>query len=170
MVVLCPSAGSLLGLPILVTRLTKRYSIVLPSLTHSLLRRSWYNSKSISTTENSKKDTPLSVLFTILGAEVGFEPHDLRVMSPTSYQAALLRDMWCRWPDLNRYGNFFPTDFKSVASADSATSAYLPCKYNTHFFNCQAFFIKKFRHQKCWLYSYTNTLYAHLFRFIPKKG
>ena len=26
-------------------------------------------------------------------AEVGFEPHDLRVMSPTSYQAALLRDM-----------------------------------------------------------------------------
>ena len=28
-----------------------------------------------------------------MGAEVGFEPHDLRVMSPTSYQAALLRDM-----------------------------------------------------------------------------
>ena len=27
-----------------------------------------------------------------LVAEVGFEPHDLRVMSPTSYQAALLRD------------------------------------------------------------------------------
>ena len=26
-------------------------------------------------------------------AEVGFEPHGLRVMSPTSYQAALLRDM-----------------------------------------------------------------------------
>ena len=26
-------------------------------------------------------------------AEVGFEPHDLRVMSPTSYQAALPRDM-----------------------------------------------------------------------------
>ena len=26
-------------------------------------------------------------------AEVGFEPHDLRVMSPTSYQAALLRDI-----------------------------------------------------------------------------
>ena len=28
-----------------------------------------------------------------LVAEVGFEPHDLRVMSPTSYQAALPRDM-----------------------------------------------------------------------------
>ena len=26
-------------------------------------------------------------------AGVGLEPHDLRVMSPTSYQAALLRDM-----------------------------------------------------------------------------
>ena len=31
--------------------------------------------------------------FAFLVAEVGFEPHDLRVMSPTSYQAALLRDM-----------------------------------------------------------------------------
>ena len=28
-----------------------------------------------------------------LVAEKGFEPHDLRVMSPTSYQAAPLRDM-----------------------------------------------------------------------------
>ena len=33
-----------------------------------------------------------------LVAEVGFEPHDLRVMSPTSYQAALLRDI-CRLSD-----------------------------------------------------------------------
>ena len=32
-------------------------------------------------------------LLSFLVAEVGFEPHDLRVMSPTSYQAALLRDM-----------------------------------------------------------------------------
>ena len=30
----------------------------------------------------------------LLVAEVGFEPHDLRVMSPTSYQAALLRDIY----------------------------------------------------------------------------
>ena len=28
-----------------------------------------------------------------VGAEAGFEPRDLRVMSPTSYQAALLRDI-----------------------------------------------------------------------------
>ena len=33
-----------------------------------------------------------------LVAEVGFEPHDLRVMSPTSYQAALLRDINIRLP------------------------------------------------------------------------
>ena len=32
-------------------------------------------------------------LFSFLVAGVGFEPHDLRVMSPTSYQAALLRDI-----------------------------------------------------------------------------
>ena len=31
-------------------------------------------------------------LLSFLVAGVGFEPHDLRVMSPTSYQAALLRD------------------------------------------------------------------------------
>ena len=42
----------------------------------------------------SKKrtDTRLDVCL-FLVAEVGFEPHDLRVMSPTSYQAALLRDI-----------------------------------------------------------------------------
>ena len=42
-----------------------------------------------------KTKTPENVLFTgvFLVAEVGFEPHDLRVMSPTSYQAALPRDM-----------------------------------------------------------------------------
>ena len=31
--------------------------------------------------------------FALLVAGVGFEPHDLRVMSPTSYQAALPRDI-----------------------------------------------------------------------------
>ena len=38
-----------------------------------------------------------------LVAGVGFEPHDLRVMSPTSYQAAPPRDIWCRKPGSNRY-------------------------------------------------------------------
>ena len=38
-----------------------------------------------------------------LVAEMGFEPHDLRVMSPASYQTAPLRDIWCRKPGSNRY-------------------------------------------------------------------
>ena len=49
----------------------------------------------------AKEKADASHLLFLLVAEVGFEPHDLRVMSPTSYQAALLRDMnfhpwWCR--------------------------------------------------------------------------
>ena len=30
---------------------------------------------------------------------------------------------WCRRPDLNRYGDHSPRDFKSLASANSATPA-----------------------------------------------
>ena len=41
------------------------------------------------------KDT-LSGILCLLVAETGFEPRDLRVMSPTSYQAALLRDIYLR--------------------------------------------------------------------------
>ena len=29
----------------------------------------------------------------------------------------------CRWPDSNRHGNYSPKDFKSFASANSATPA-----------------------------------------------
>ena len=69
-----------------------------------------------------------------LVAGVGFEPHGLRVMSPTSYQAALPRDMkfgtpihgWCRRPGSNRYETLVSRDFKSRASACSATPAKLP--------------------------------------------
>ncbi len=38
------------------------------------------------------KNAPFWVLF-VLVAGAGFEPHDLRVMSPTSYQTAPPRDM-----------------------------------------------------------------------------
>ena len=71
-------------------------------------------------------------------AGVGFEPHDLRVMSPTSYQAALPRDMkfwqvfkkWCRKPGSNRYEKKISRDFKSRASANSAIPAYrLPFRH-----------------------------------------
>ena len=43
-------------------------------------------------------------------AGVGFEPHDLRVMSPTSYQTALPRDIQCRRPGSNRH-EIAPTGF-----------------------------------------------------------
>ena len=36
----------------------------------------------------------VSTMESFLVAGVGFEPHDLRVMSPTSYQAALPRDIF----------------------------------------------------------------------------
>ena len=39
-----------------------------------------------------KKTAHLVVYRIFMVAGVGFEPHDLRVMSPTSYQAALPRD------------------------------------------------------------------------------
>ena len=66
-------------------------------------------------------------LFSIAGK--GFEPHDLRVMSPTSYQTALPRDIQfrqrkCRTPGSNRYDTFVSRDFKSRASANSATPAH----------------------------------------------
>ena len=40
-----------------------------------------------------KGKATLRAAFPFLVAGVGFEPHDLRVMSPTSYQAALPRDI-----------------------------------------------------------------------------
>ena len=36
----------------------------------------------------------VSTMESFLVAETGFEPRDLRVMSPTSYQAAPLRDIY----------------------------------------------------------------------------
>ena len=47
------------------------------------------NSKS---TLKDKTKAHRVVCFCFMVAGVGFEPHDLRVMSPTSYQAALPRD------------------------------------------------------------------------------
>ncbi len=67
----------------------------------------------------------VSTMESFLVAGVGFEPHDLRVMSPTSYQAALPRDIWCRKRELNPYDALASRDFKSRASADSATPANL---------------------------------------------
>ena len=41
----------------------------------------------------NEKSSPFGLL-SFLVAETGFEPRDLRVMSPTSYQAAPLRDIY----------------------------------------------------------------------------
>ena len=42
-------------------------------------------------TAQMKKSNSFELDFLV--AEMGFEPHDLRVMSPTSYQTAPLRDI-----------------------------------------------------------------------------
>ena len=60
------------------------------------------------------------LLFVVAG--VGLEPHDLRVMSPTSYQ--LLYPAVFGAVDGNRTRTASrPRDFKSLASASSATTA-----------------------------------------------
>ena len=70
------------------------------SLTHDLLRRS-FGTEPIS--EAKRKGSTLCYLF-FLVAGMGFEPHDLRVMSPTSYQAALPRDIKFGAGDRSRTG------------------------------------------------------------------
>ena len=56
-------------------------------------------------------------------AEVGFEPHDLRVMSPTSCQTAPLRDMVPE-AGVEPVREKISRDFKSRASANSAIPAF----------------------------------------------
>ena len=57
-------------------------------------------------------------------AEMGFEPHDLRVMSPTSYQTAPLRDTVVPEAGVEPVREKISRDFKSRASANSAIPAY----------------------------------------------
>ena len=56
-------------------------------------RRAHNQSANLIPPHSKKKNTHrlMSVFFLVAG--VGFEPHDLRVMSPTSYQAAPSRDI-----------------------------------------------------------------------------
>ena len=58
-----------------------------------------------------------------LVAEKGFEPHDLRVMSPTSYQTAPLRDIMVPEAGVEPVREKISRDFKSRASANSAIPA-----------------------------------------------
>ena len=59
-----------------------------------------------------------------LVAEMGFEPHDLRVMSPTSYQTAPLRDIVVPEAGVEPVREKISRDFKSRASANSAIPAW----------------------------------------------
>ena len=61
-------------------------------------------------------------LFLVAG--VGFEPHDLRVMSPTSYQTAPSRDIMVPEAGVEPVRESFSRDFKSRASANSAIPAF----------------------------------------------
>ena len=102
------------------------------------VQKDWHYSVQIPMKKGKKKALILGVSRLCLVAEVGFEPHDLRVMSPTSYQAALLRDIrkyWCRKRESNPYDTFVSRDFKSRASANSATPATyisVPCTLLYH--------------------------------------
>ena len=57
-------------------------------------------------------------------AEMGFEPHDLRVMSPTSCQTAPLRDIMVPEAGVEPVREKISRDFKSRASANSAIPAF----------------------------------------------
>ena len=97
------------------------------------------------------KSTSFEVL-SFLVAGVGLEPHDLRVMSPTSYHllhpaifSCMRADQhgftdWCRKPGSNRYDTHVSRDFKSRASANSAIPA---CK-TLVFRNCLYIITPKF--------------------------
>ena len=54
---------------------------------------------------------------------MGFEPHDLRVMSPASYQTAPLRDIMVPEAGVEPVREKISRDFKSRASANSAIPA-----------------------------------------------
>ena len=75
--------------------------LALCARTHNLEGR---GAQSRNRNQKKKLRTPERVTWVLMVAEMGFEPHDLRVMSPTSCQTAPLRDIiWCRKPGSNRY-------------------------------------------------------------------
>ena len=65
----------------------------------------------------------VSTMESFLVAEMGFEPHDLRVMSPTSCQTAPLRDIMVPEAGVEPVREKISRDFKSRASANSAIPA-----------------------------------------------
>ena len=49
--------------------------------------------RAVPANQKERTQTTKKVIWVLLVAGVGFEPHDLRVMSPTSYQTAPSRDI-----------------------------------------------------------------------------
>ena len=63
------------------------------------------------------------------GAPDRSRTHNLLIRSQTLYPIELrAHNKWCRGPESNRYGSHLPQDFKSCASASSATPAHLERK------------------------------------------
>ena len=120
--------------------------------THDLLRRSWSTD---SASRAKKQRTPnWCPCFFGCGGGIwtsrppGYEPDELPSCSTPRYWFVSVT-VWCRWPGSNRYDTLVSRDFKSRASAYSATPANsLPriipsvsiVYYNTSCFSCQAFF------------------------------
>ena len=80
-----------------------------------------------------------------LVAEMGFEPHDLRVMSPTSYQTAPLRDIdgagsrGRTGTRVESHGILSPGRLP-IPPFRHIRSSVLPNYYSTNIRNCQPFF------------------------------
>src|SRR5690606_35575199 len=66
------------------------------------------------------------------GAPGRSRTHNLLIRSQTLYpielRAHIVYKRWCRGPESNRHGDHSPQDFKSCASASSATPAFLERK------------------------------------------
>ena len=79
-------------------------------------------------------------------AEMGFEPHDLRVMSPTSYQTAPLRDIigagsrGRTGTRVESHGILSPGRLP-IPPFRHIRSSVLPNYYSTNICNCQPFFL-----------------------------
>ena len=47
----------------------------------------------------------------------------IKVLKTSALPLGYVAVIWCRGPESNRYGYYYPRDFKSLASASSATAA-----------------------------------------------
>ena len=110
------------------------------------------------TAATKTKRTPIGVLcFWVQGPDLnrrppGYEPDELPSCSTPRYLFYKLcfgtgTKVWCRRPGSNRYGRKVPRDFKSRASASSATPAHAqtrlqPIYHTISFAQCQGFLKK----------------------------